>query len=87
MRQFSWTLKDALDFVKAARPIINPNPGFWKQLGAYEQELYGKNRSTLMMCVDLEAEEAELAEKDAINRGERPKTKKTGDICSVCSVM
>lgn len=36
------TLKDAYIAVLQARPIISPNSGFWRQMIAFEKNLYGK---------------------------------------------
>jgi len=35
------TLAEAHATVVAARPLIRPNNGFWRQLMAFEEELYG----------------------------------------------
>ncbi|NXD25521.1 DUS28 phosphatase, partial [Spelaeornis formosus] len=39
MRERRLPLKDAFEIVKAARPVAQPNPGFWSQLQKYEEEL------------------------------------------------
>ena len=43
MKYQKMTLFEAHNFVKTKRPIIRPNPGFWKQLTEYEKKLYGHN--------------------------------------------
>ncbi|XP_057626161.1 dual specificity protein phosphatase 14-like [Chionomys nivalis] len=40
-------LLEAYKWVKARRPVIRPNVGFWKQLIDYENQLFGK--STMQM--------------------------------------
>mmetsp|Transcript_12755 Transcript_12755/g.23166 ORF Transcript_12755/g.23166 Transcript_12755/m.23166 type:complete len:357 (+) Transcript_12755:83-1153(+) len=62
MHEKHWTLKDSYDFVKANRSEVHPNPGFWRQLGAFESEVFGS--STLDMCVDLEKEDQEYKAKN-----------------------
>ncbi|XP_026169593.1 dual specificity phosphatase 28 [Mastacembelus armatus] len=42
MKHHKLTLTDSLQKVKAARPVIEPNPGFMCQLQRYEQELKKK---------------------------------------------
>ncbi|XP_074009545.1 dual specificity phosphatase 28 [Numenius arquata] len=39
MRQRQLPLKDAFQAVKAARPVAEPNAGFWSQLQRYEDHL------------------------------------------------
>lgn len=36
MKEFGWTLDEALKFVKARRQVVKPNPGFMRQLYEYE---------------------------------------------------
>nr|XP_033776235.1 protein phosphatase Slingshot homolog 3 isoform X2 [Geotrypetes seraphini] len=36
MKQYGWTLEEALRYVKEKRPIVHPNPGFMKQLLIYQ---------------------------------------------------
>ncbi|KAL4223563.1 Protein phosphatase Slingshot 2 [Mactra antiquata] len=36
MKEKKWRLQEAYDFCKSKRSIVNPNPGFWKQLETYE---------------------------------------------------
>ncbi|XP_036409573.1 dual specificity phosphatase 28 [Megalops cyprinoides] len=45
MKHRSLSLADAFQMVKAARSVVDPNPGFWTQLEKYEQELE-KRRKT-----------------------------------------
>lgn len=44
MRTKCWTLKKALAHVKRIRPVANPNVGFLKQLGQYQQVLASERR-------------------------------------------
>eukprot|EP00471_Norrisiella_sphaerica_P010481 CAMPEP_0184495612 /NCGR_PEP_ID=MMETSP0113_2-20130426/31843_1 /TAXON_ID=91329 /ORGANISM="Norrisiella sphaerica, Strain BC52" /LENGTH=365 /DNA_ID=CAMNT_0026881871 /DNA_START=124 /DNA_END=1224 /DNA_ORIENTATION=+ len=62
MHSKHWTLEDAYKFTKAQRPVVCPNPGFWRQLEKFEIQLFGK--STLNKCVDIEAEEREYKAKN-----------------------
>ncbi|NXX77547.1 DUS28 phosphatase, partial [Urocolius indicus] len=39
MRHRQLSLRDAFQAVKAARPVAEPNAGFWSQLQRYEEEL------------------------------------------------
>ncbi|NXT61591.1 DUS28 phosphatase, partial [Chaetops frenatus] len=39
MRHRQLPLKDAFEAVKAARPVAEPNAGFWSQLQRYEEDL------------------------------------------------
>ncbi|NXB69368.1 DUS28 phosphatase, partial [Donacobius atricapilla] len=39
MRHRRLPLKDAFEAVKAARPVAEPNAGFWSQLQRYEEDL------------------------------------------------
>uniref|UniRef100_A0A6J0UKX6 Dual specificity phosphatase 28 n=1 Tax=Pogona vitticeps TaxID=103695 RepID=A0A6J0UKX6_9SAUR len=43
MRYQNLSLKDAFEIVKMARPVIDPNPGFWSQLQKYEEHLKRKH--------------------------------------------
>ncbi|XP_053131607.1 dual specificity protein phosphatase 14 [Hemicordylus capensis] len=43
MRYQNVSLCEAYRWVKSRRPVIHPNVGFWRQLMAYERELYGRN--------------------------------------------
>lgn len=36
MKEYSWTLDKAYDFVKQKRSVTRPNPGFMRQLAEYE---------------------------------------------------
>ena len=36
MKERRWSLQEAFDFTKSKRSIINPNPGFMKQLETYQ---------------------------------------------------
>nr|XP_060641308.1 LOW QUALITY PROTEIN: dual specificity protein phosphatase 18 [Anolis sagrei ordinatus] len=42
MKYHGMDLADAHSWVKACRPIIRPNNGFWQQLIQYEHKLFGK---------------------------------------------
>ncbi|PRP76262.1 hypothetical protein PROFUN_07784 [Planoprotostelium fungivorum] len=48
MKHKSMTLRQAFDFVREKRPVVNPNSGFLKQLCKYEEKLYGKNS---VLCI------------------------------------
>ncbi|NXP45800.1 DUS28 phosphatase, partial [Heliornis fulica] len=39
MRHRQLPLKDAFEIVKTARPVAEPNAGFWSQLQRYEEDL------------------------------------------------
>lgn len=39
MRKYGMTFAEALHFVQQKRPIVDPNPGFVKQLQKYERQL------------------------------------------------
>ncbi|NXL89146.1 DUS28 phosphatase, partial [Alectura lathami] len=39
MRHRHLALRDAFEMVKAARPVAEPNAGFWSQLQRYEEDL------------------------------------------------
>ncbi|XP_034025342.1 dual specificity protein phosphatase 18-like [Thalassophryne amazonica] len=41
MKYRGLTLLDAHAWLKARRPVVRPNPGFWRQLIQYEKELRG----------------------------------------------
>ncbi|XP_038078309.1 dual specificity protein phosphatase 18-like [Patiria miniata] len=43
MKYSSMTLRQAHAYVKARRPLIRPNPGFWKQMIAFEKVLFGRS--------------------------------------------
>ncbi|XP_053329557.1 dual specificity protein phosphatase 18 isoform X2 [Spea bombifrons] len=43
MKHKGLTLLAAHSYLKSLRPIIRPNNGFWKQLIAYEMDLFGVN--------------------------------------------
>ena len=42
MRCKGMTLKDAYKLVKSKRPVIHPNPGFFRQLVEFEKFIHGK---------------------------------------------
>ncbi|KAK4819539.1 hypothetical protein QYF61_006296 [Mycteria americana] len=48
MRHRKLPLKDAFEMVKAARPVAEPNAGFWSQLQRYEEDLQIPKRSDLL---------------------------------------
>jgi hypothetical protein len=39
MLEYGMTLNNALNFIRRSRNIINPNPGFRKQLAEFEKKL------------------------------------------------
>lgn len=43
MKHEGMKLKDAYNLVKSRRPIIRPNPGFFRQLIDYEKQLFGQS--------------------------------------------
>ncbi|XP_015765251.1 PREDICTED: dual specificity protein phosphatase 21-like [Acropora digitifera] len=43
MKYHRMKLIDAHTHVKKRRPLIRPNPGFWKHLVDYERKLFHKN--------------------------------------------
>lgn len=43
MKYHRMKLIDAHTYVKKRRPLIRPNPGFWKHLVDYERKLFHKN--------------------------------------------
>lgn len=45
MRHGGHSLQRAFQMVKAARPVAEPNPGFWSQLQKYEQTLQAQSHS------------------------------------------
>uniref|UniRef100_A0A8C2TSA1 Dual specificity phosphatase 28 n=1 Tax=Coturnix japonica TaxID=93934 RepID=A0A8C2TSA1_COTJA len=47
MRHRNLPLKDAFEVVKAARPVAEPNAGFWSQLQRYEEDLKIAKQSDL----------------------------------------
>lgn len=36
MKEYRWSLRETMNFVKARRSVVQPNAGFWKQLTTYE---------------------------------------------------
>uniref|UniRef100_A0A8D0EHM4 Dual specificity phosphatase 28 n=1 Tax=Strix occidentalis caurina TaxID=311401 RepID=A0A8D0EHM4_STROC len=48
MRHRKLPLKDAFEAVKAARPVAEPNAGFWSQLQRYEEDLKIPKQSALL---------------------------------------
>ncbi|KAM9184123.1 dual specificity phosphatase 28 [Mergus octosetaceus] len=48
MRHRKLPLKDAFETVKAARPVAEPNAGFWSQLQRYEEDLKISKQSDLL---------------------------------------
>lgn len=51
MKHDGMTLLQAYHYVKAARPIIRPNVGFFRQMVEYERKLRGHN-SVIMVQID-----------------------------------
>ena len=43
MKYHKMKLIDAHTYVKEKRPLIRPNPGFWKDLVDFEKKLFRKN--------------------------------------------
>uniref|UniRef100_A0A8C8AAT5 Dual specificity phosphatase 28 n=1 Tax=Otus sunia TaxID=257818 RepID=A0A8C8AAT5_9STRI len=48
MRHRKLPLKEAFEAVKAARPVAEPNAGFWSQLQRYEEDLKIPKQSALL---------------------------------------
>nr|XP_012430905.3 dual specificity phosphatase 28 [Taeniopygia guttata] len=48
MRHRQLSLKEAFEAVKTARPVAEPNAGFWSQLQRYEEELQIQKKSALL---------------------------------------
>ncbi|ELU11441.1 hypothetical protein CAPTEDRAFT_104600 [Capitella teleta] len=48
MKYSRMSLRDSYLFVKSKRPIIRPNPGFFKQMIDYEQRLNGRTSVTMI---------------------------------------
>ncbi|XP_048170675.1 dual specificity phosphatase 28 [Corvus hawaiiensis] len=48
MRHCQLPLKDAFEAVKTARPVAEPNAGFWSQLQRYEEDLQIPKQSALL---------------------------------------
>uniref|UniRef100_A0A8C4U2N4 Dual specificity phosphatase 28 n=1 Tax=Falco tinnunculus TaxID=100819 RepID=A0A8C4U2N4_FALTI len=48
MRHRKLPLKDAFETVKSARPVVEPNAGFWSQLQRYEEDLQIAKQSDLL---------------------------------------
>uniref|UniRef100_G1P2S8 Dual specificity phosphatase 28 n=1 Tax=Myotis lucifugus TaxID=59463 RepID=G1P2S8_MYOLU len=46
MRHRGLSLAQAFQTVKSARPVAEPNPGFWSQLQKYEEGLQSRSRLT-----------------------------------------
>ncbi|XP_060096838.1 dual specificity phosphatase 28 [Heteronotia binoei] len=44
MKHHRLSLKDAFETVKTARPVAEPNAGFWSQLQKYEEHLHIQNQ-------------------------------------------
>ena len=47
--------------MRARRKVVQPNVGFWKQLGQFEEQLLG--RSTIAECIDIKLMEEELKQR------------------------
>ena len=43
MKKLGMTFKEVLDYVRKKRWVVNPNPGFVRQLKRYEMKLKGAN--------------------------------------------
>ena len=48
MKYQKMKLIDAHAYVKKRRPLIRPNPGFWKDLVDFEKKLFHKNTITMV---------------------------------------
>uniref|UniRef100_A0A0K0F8E9 Protein-tyrosine-phosphatase n=1 Tax=Strongyloides venezuelensis TaxID=75913 RepID=A0A0K0F8E9_STRVS len=49
MKHERMSLRQAYQYVKAKRPIIRPNVGFWKQMVDYEKKIRKNNSVTMIM--------------------------------------
>uniref|UniRef100_A0A6J0UTY0 protein-serine/threonine phosphatase n=1 Tax=Pogona vitticeps TaxID=103695 RepID=A0A6J0UTY0_9SAUR len=47
MKEYGWSLEQALGYVQERRPIVHPNPGFMRQLEFYEGILDASRNSSL----------------------------------------
>ncbi|XP_053376179.1 protein phosphatase Slingshot homolog 2-like isoform X3 [Mercenaria mercenaria] len=67
MKENKWSLQKAYEFTKSKRNIINPNPGFMKQLEMYEgilnanwnREIFNRHAPVKQMSPTVEMEETE----------------------------
>lgn len=50
------SLKNAFQHVRSVRPQVRPNVGFFKQLIAYEERLYGQSSVSMIPCAALNEE-------------------------------
>ena len=41
MKKYKWIFKDAISFVREAKPSVLPNLGFERQLKKYEEDVLG----------------------------------------------
>lgn len=57
-----WTLKQALDFVSAARPQVSPNAGFMARLIRLEESLHGTKTVKVQPPSRLPSWDASIAE-------------------------
>ncbi|CAO1326780.1 unnamed protein product [Diamesa hyperborea] len=53
MKYADMSLKNAFHHVRSVRPQVRPNVGFFKQLIAYEQRLYGTSTVQMVPCKSL----------------------------------
>uniref|UniRef100_A0A8D2LSC4 Protein phosphatase Slingshot homolog 1 n=1 Tax=Varanus komodoensis TaxID=61221 RepID=A0A8D2LSC4_VARKO len=58
MKEYGWSLEQALRYVQERRPIVHPNPGFMRQLEFYQGILDASRHSSLweQKAVDTQAE-------------------------------
>ncbi|XP_006875284.1 PREDICTED: dual specificity phosphatase 28 [Chrysochloris asiatica] len=62
MRYRGLSLERAFEAVKRARPVAEPNPGFWSQLQQYEDQLQSQvSAETVIPSKDYPTEHAECA--------------------------
>ena len=66
MKHRGQTLLQAHGWVKACRPVVRPNVGFWKQLIAFEAELRG-GRTTVRMVSSSIGEIPDVYEEETKN--------------------
>jgi protein-tyrosine phosphatase len=48
MKYQRMSLRESYNYVKSKRPIIRPNPGFFRQMIDYEKSLFGRNTVSMI---------------------------------------
>uniref|UniRef100_A0A0N4ZUD4 Protein-tyrosine-phosphatase n=1 Tax=Parastrongyloides trichosuri TaxID=131310 RepID=A0A0N4ZUD4_PARTI len=79
MKYERMNLRQAYEYVKAKRPIIRPNVGFWKQMVAYEKKIKKSNSVSMIYTehCDLPIPDVYINDlkKHIINKGEDQRKK------------